>query len=271
MEPDNQQNSGATPGKNPVAPTPLVKTRPSDGADEIIGSTPANPISEPDKTSPNDGAISTSSTPDAVPEPKIAVNEPVAAAPVIPVTTTEAVPDSVPSDSTLTVSKELSIAEKLEAARVAMEGPERAAERQLREKEEKAKMATAELEAQKAIIEKDKEKLELGWISLDNTRTALKKSLEPILAEEVTVEEEEKKCELEEEGAALPEQKQVAEKKRQGLEDKRKEIEQRKWVIQDKVKRIELEIEANTKQYQPLLDEEEKIIEEIDKLKGELI
>ena len=272
MQPNTSANSGQIP------PKAHIKTRPSDGDDMGIPVAPVMPsalVATPTPTEPV--------APVSAPTPASAISQTPLATPVTPTAETPVTPEVVPptskpaepipatTESSGVAKKELTIAEKLEAARVAMEGPERSAERQQREKEQKVESASAELEKQKAKIEKEKEKLELDWIDWDNKRTALKKSLEPILAEETVIEDEEKKDELAEEQSALPEQKQNAEKKRQAIEDKRKEVEARKWVIQDKIKKIELEIEANTKKYQPLLDEEEKIIEKIEELKRELI
>lgn len=247
MEPDIQPNA-TTPGQAPTPVTPgvaQVKTRPSDGTEPEPAAIPVQPVI-PITQNPIPTSLAVPEIPDVVLE-----------TPTSPVPTTD--------------SKEMTIEEKLEAARLAMEGPVRSAERQQREREEMAKSESAKLEAEKEKIEKEKEKLELGWIDLDTTRTSFKKDLEPIMAEETKIEEEEKGVENEEELAALLEQKQAAEKKRQALEDKRKDIEQRKWLIQDKIAKVEKLINENTQKYQPLLDQEEAINDKMDKLKKELI
>jgi len=273
MEPDNSQ---------PIAPLGAstdagVKTHPSDGNSPT-------PAGMPVKTRPSDGET---------PEPVSSVerqesNEmPQTSAPVTPTTQTSPAPIATPVASPLTteplgsttpasghpsLEKEgMTIQEKLEAARVAMEGPDRSAERIKRQTEAKVEEETAELSEEKAELDKKKEKLEIAWIDLDSKRGVFKKELDPILAEEEKIENEDKSAQTEEEATALPAQKQVAEKKRQEKDTARKAIEEKKWVIQDKIAKLEVQIEENTKQYQTLLDDEEKILQKIDELKKELI
>lgn len=239
MEPDNQN----------------IKTRPSDGDPSTAAPiTPARPVSAPVAPANNDTPLPTPPTGTIPADPA-----------------KEAVPETVPVQTTPVPTKELTIEEKLEAARVAMEGPDRSAERIKRETEAKVEEETHELSEEKAVLDKKKEKLELAWIDLDSKRGVFKKELDPILAEEEKIESEERTAETEEEAAGLPAQKQAAEKKRQEKDAARKAVEEKKWVIQDKIAKIEVEIEANTKEYQTLLDEEEKILQKIDDLKKELL
>jgi len=160
------------------------------------------------------------------------------------------------------------ITERLEKARVAMEGPERAAERLQREHEQKIEQERKNLEAQKTAIEKEKEKMEIVWIDLDEKRNSFKRDLEPILVEETKLEDEEKIAELEEEKATMPEEKKAAEKKRQDLQTRRKASEEKKWIIQDKIEQVEKIITQNTEHYQELLSKEEILIQKINDLES---
>ncbi len=173
-------------------------------------------------------------------------------------------------EATKTANAGPDINQKIEAARVAMEGPERSAKRQQEEKEAEVKQALALLDAEKQKTDKQKETLEIAWVGLDEKRGAIKKELQPILDQEKQVEDEEGQLELEEEKAAAPDQKKLVEKKRWDVQDKRKALEQQKWALQDKLIELEKQIGDNTKRYQTLLDEEDAETTKRNKLEGEL-
>lgn len=168
--------------------------------------------------------------------------------------------------TTPAVDEAANLEEKKEIARQAMEGAEWTAKRENEEKTKKTQAAMADLTKRLAEIHTEKEKLELEWISLDDTRRKIRKVLEPILVEEKKIEEEEANLELEEEKAAIPAEKQVVEKKRWAVQDKRKELEQKKWGDEDKMTKIEKTINENTTRYRQLLDEEDKLQTQIDQL-----
>ncbi|MEK7478003.1 MAG: hypothetical protein AAB645_01380 [Patescibacteria group bacterium] len=189
--------------------------------------------------------------------------------PITPLTT--AVADVVPGQEVAKVETVPTLEEKLEAAKVAMEGPERSAKRIHEEKESRVKGEEVQLNTQKAKLDKQKETLELGWIDLDEKRNSVKKDLQPVLDQETKIEEEAKAIEAEEERAALPDQKQLVEKRRWDNEDKRRALEKQKWGWQDKLEKIEKLVEENTKQYQEILDQEEKINAQLSQLETELV
>lgn len=262
MDPNSTQPT--SPAKAPS--DGAVKTRPSDGDPSTDSTGSPQAISG---QAPNPAPAQTAST-----EPVVAPNESTTPNPSLkeegknaPAPATKAVPQT----ATPAPKKELTIEERLEAARLAMEGPERSAGRIKRQTEEKVNEETAELSEEKDVLDKKKEKLELAWIDLDAKRGVLKKDLDPILAEEEKIESEDKSAETAEEVAGLPAQKQAAEKTRQEKDVARKAVEEKKWVIQDKIAKLEGQIDENTKQYQTLLDEEEKILTKIDELKNQLV
>lgn len=141
------------------------------------------------------------------------------------------------------------------------------------ERETRAKTLQSELDsfgARVAEIAKEKEKLELAWIELDNQRRSIRTILNPILNEEKKVETEEIALEIEEGKTGLAADKQIVEKKRWLVQDKRKAIEQKKWEEEDKLAKIEQTIQEDTNRYRVLLDEEEKASKEIEQRKLEL-
>ena len=106
---------------------------------------------------------------------------------------------------------------------------------------------------------KEKEKLELDWVALDDQRKIINQALAPILAREQTAETEEARLELEEVKAAAPQAKQGVEHERWTAQDNRRKAEQEKWGLQEKLFKLEQVIEVNTQKYRALLDQEEAI------------
>lgn len=158
---------------------------------------------------------------------------------------------------------------KREEARVAMEGPERTAKR---ERDEQLKqMQTGQEELQKRLlgIRKEKERLELDWIELDNKRKAIRQVLNPLLDEEKKIETEEADLEAEEAKIGLPQDKRVVEEKRWQVQNHRKELEEKKWTEEDKLIKIEGAIAQNTARYRLLLDEEDQLQTKLDAFKAE--
>ncbi len=162
-----------------------------------------------------------------------------------------------------------SLEEEKATARLAMEGAEWTAKRETEARVKIAKEELAKLDEQLGKIRIEKERLELDWIGLDNTRRQLRKVLEPILVEEKRIEAEEATLETEEERIGASSDKQVVEKKRWAIQDQRKEIEKRKWVEEEKMTAIEKTINENTARYRQLLDEEDKLQTNTEQLKAE--
>jgi hypothetical protein len=205
----------------------------------------------PDETTPAPASPAPSQTTTDVPPPTQAT-EP--AAPVTP-----------PAE------EQISEEEKLERARLAMEGPERAARREAEEKHKALETEKIDLEQRLAGVTKEKEQLELAWVDLDDKRGDMKKILQPILDEEAEIEAEETKAEEEEKKMGLEREKQIIEKKKWLIEDKRRKVEQEKWNVEEKVWKLEEAIDANTKRYRELLDQEEEITTRLEKLKKEVL
>jgi hypothetical protein len=165
----------------------------------------------------------------------------------------------------------LTEAEKLERARLAMEGPERHARREAEEHEHALTAEKQELESKLAAVVKEKEQLELAWVDLDEKRGDFKKLLQPILDEETRIEAEELKTEEEEKNMGLEREKQIIEKKKWLLEDQRRKVEEEKWALEEKMWKLEESLDANTKHYRELLDQEEEINARLAVLNKELL
>lgn len=179
-------------------------------------------------------------------------------------------PNNQPSQTTPPTSnsaaKPASLEEKKETARQAMEGAEWTAKREAETHDRAAKEELGQVESKLVGLRQEKEKLELAWIELDDSRRRLRTVIDPLVAEEKKIEAEEATLESEEE-KALEGDKQVVEKKRQATQDKRRETEQKKWLEEDKLKKIEATITENTTHYRQLLDEEDKLQTRVDQLK----
>ena len=146
---------------------------------------------------------------------------------------------------------------KREEARAAMEGPEWTEKRERSEREKQTLSERETLEHLTADITKQKDKLELDWIALDDQRKIIRETLAPILEREKVAEEEEARLELEEAKTGLPRPKQEIEKNRWAAQDKRRSAEQEKWGLQEKLFKLEQAIEVNTQKYRALLDQED--------------
>lgn len=150
--------------------------------------------------------------------------------------------------------------DKLEAARMAMEGPERTAKRHEEEREEDIKKEIAELDEQLAVIIKDKEGLELKWVELDDKRTTIKKVLDPIKEKEQGIEAEEMALETEEtRQQPFPKEQHATEEKRWLAQETRHKLEGEKWPLEQKIITLDEQVAQNTAAYQKLLDQEEEL------------
>ncbi|OHA60147.1 MAG: hypothetical protein A2589_00510 [Candidatus Vogelbacteria bacterium RIFOXYD1_FULL_46_19] len=160
--------------------------------------------------------------------------------------------------------------DKLEAARLAMEGPERTVKREEEETEKKVRDENSKLEKQLSFIGKQKEKLEINWVVLSGKQSELETLLTPIKQEEEKIELEEDVLEGEEHTTSDVTERQQFEKKRWAVQDKRKDLEKRKWELENKVLVIEADLKKNTDAYQKLLDEEDVINKQIENLEYEV-
>ena len=156
-------------------------------------------------------------------------------------------------------------------AQAALAGSEWTAKQERETKSKTLKSENDTLVQKLAEIAKQKEKLELEWIELDNQRRGIRTILNPLLDEEKKIELEEAGIEAEEAKIGLAGDKQVVEKKRWTNQDKRKEVEKKKWSEEEKLTKIEAIIQANTTKYRALLDDEEKSEKRLEQLKLELI
>ncbi len=173
-------------------------------------------------------------------------------------------------DETVGSPKAKSFKDRLESARLAMEGPERTVKREEAETEHRVKEETERLEKELGLIGRQKEKLEINWVVLDTKQSELKKLLEPIKEDEETIELEEDQLEGEEHTTIDTAQRQEIEKKRWAAQDRRKDLEKRKWEIENKILAIEAELKKNTDDYQKLLDQEEVLSKQVESLEYEV-
>lgn len=170
------------------------------------------------------------------------------------------------NDDATKIADDVSIEDKLQAAKEAMEGPERTAKRAEEEKARSTSEQKGKFEKELAALAKEKEQLEIAWVTFDDQRKAIRLDLNPLLEKEKQIEEAEAKLETEEVTAVVPQTKQAVEKKRWLIQDQRKEVEKTKWGLQEKLWQMEAEIDKNTKHYRELLTQEDKLQEELKKL-----
>ncbi|OHA58865.1 MAG: hypothetical protein A2571_00585 [Candidatus Vogelbacteria bacterium RIFOXYD1_FULL_44_32] len=192
---------------------------------------------------------------------------------VPPVAVTNNVPTQAVSPTAPLAPKEnsaQSFRDRLETAKLAMEGPTRTLKREEDETEAKVKTETADIEKQIALINHKKEKLEINWVVLDTKANELKTLLAPVKQEEEDIELAEDQLEGEEHTTTDVVARQDIEKKRWATQDKRKDLEKRKWELETKVLDIENELKKNTTEYQSLLDEEEVLKKKLETLEYEI-
>ncbi len=153
--------------------------------------------------------------------------------------------------------------EKLQAAKLAMEGPQYTAKREARERDAVVKAKHEQIDARLAEIAQGKEKLETEWIELDEKRAVIKQALAPLLEEEKKSEDAEAALEEQERASVVTPERQQIEQRRYETELTRRKIEEGKWGLENEITQLEKQIEANTTQYRTLLDEEENLHAEL--------
>ena len=141
-------------------------------------------------------------------------------------------------------------------ARKALEGPEWTEKRERSERDKASETERATLEQQLAGILKEKEKLEIDWVTLDDQRKIINQALAPIMERERATETEEARLEIEELKTGVAQAKQGIEQERWTIQDKRRSAEKEKWNLQEKLFKLEQAIEVNTQKYRVLLDQE---------------
>lgn len=160
-------------------------------------------------------------------------------------------------------------AARREQARRALEGAEWTTKRESEERAKTIQEKIATAEKKLAEVRGQKEKLELAWVDLDDQKKSVRLVLNPILDEEKKLEAEEAALETEEAASGVPESKHATEIKRWPIQEKRQAIEKQKWSQEEKIIALDQTIEANTKAYRLLLEEEDKLAAELDKLRLE--
>ena len=173
--------------------------------------------------------------------------------------------------------EEKELEEKKKQAMLAMEGEEgrlhrEALERKKQEEELKAKLQEERTRLGQDLdkLSSDKEKLELKWVELNEKKVPLEKSLEPIVALEIKVEQEESNIEKKEHTTSDPVEKQTTEKMRWEVEDRRRAVEKDRWKLEDEIGKVNAIIKANSDKYQQLLAEEEKAEQRLDEINKNL-
>ncbi|MBI3633757.1 MAG: hypothetical protein HY226_05720 [Candidatus Vogelbacteria bacterium] len=171
--------------------------------------------------------------------------------------------------------EEKELEEKKKQAMLAMEGEEgrlhrESLERKKQEEELKAKLQDERTKLQQELerLSGEKEKLELKWVELNETKAPLEKNLEPIVAQATKVEQEESDIEKKEHSTNDPAERQTTEKMRWEVDDRRRSVEKDRWRLEDEIGKIDAIIKSNSEKYQVLLTEEEKVerrLEEINK------
>lgn len=158
-------------------------------------------------------------------------------------------------------------AARREQARRALEGIDRTNKREVEERVKTIQEQIAAGEKKLAEVRAQKEKLELAWVELDDRKKNVRLILNPLMDEEKKLEAEETVLETEEASTGVPESRHAVEMKRWPIQEKRKEIEQKKWEEEQKIIAIDQVIEANTKAYRVLLEEEDQLVSGLDKLR----
>lgn len=234
-------------------------------------------------TEPNGSVVSASSVP-VVEEkksestntitPPVAETKPAEAtfsAPIMNVAKTPAEQKESPVVTPITLvtnptPAEKELADKLERAKLAMEGPTRTAEREEREHEMDVKSKLANIDKKLTEISKQKEALEITWIKLDENRTGLRKMINPIMERETKLEVDESQLEEQEKNTVGEKERMALEQKRWASQEARHKAEEEKWVYDNRLFKIEDQIKDNTSAYQKILDEETALLSEREKV-----
>ena len=156
-------------------------------------------------------------------------------------------------------------------AMLAMEGENGRRQRELEEQHRKEEELRAKLEFEKTQIEaklhevsKQKEALELEWIKYNNQKTPLETQVQPIISEEKTAEDEERKTEQDEAVAVstpgVPIAKiQDIEVKRWTIQERRHHAEEQKWAFQKQIEALKASMDTLGAAYRKILQDEDAL------------
>jgi len=194
--------------------------------------------------------------PTPVVEEKIKIDNQDEAKKEIPVAVPTTISNEAPNQKTDPVD------EKIERAKLAMEGPERTAKREEREHSTDVKNQLTILEKRLAVIAEEKETLEINWIKLDENRTGLRNMINPIVERETKLEADESQLEEQEKNTVGEKERMTLEQKRWAIQEARHKAEEEKWVYDNRLFKIEDQIKDNTSAYQKILDEETTLLTE---------
>ncbi len=178
---------------------------------------------------------------------------------------------------TTTTAEEKDLAEKKKQAMLAMEGEEGKKHREGLERKQQEEDLKKKLQEERSALEKkieelnvEKEKLELKWVELNEIKAPLEKAILPIVADETKTEKEEGDIEAKEKSVTDPKEKQTVEKMRWEIDDRRRAIEKDRWRLEDEIGKVNDIIKTNSRKYQGVLMEEEKIQQRLDEIKKNL-
>ncbi len=186
-------------------------------------------------------------------------------------TATDPVDNSDATKTEETSTTEESRVDKVRKAKIAMEGFGRTVQRETEEKEEKASAEKNELYKVLDSISHEKEILELTWVNIDDKRTRLKKLLDPVLAREEKIENDEQQLESLEQVTTEAAAKHELEGKRWKTQELRKKLEEEKWLVEEKILKFNEQIEENKKKYQELISQEDKVKQKLKDIDEKLI
>ncbi len=111
----------------------------------------------------------------------------------------------------------------------------------------------AELEKEMGVISKEQEPgllLEKNRVLIDQKNWQQK--LNPLVQQELKIENEQKTLESKEAETNIPQEKQNLEKERWNLDDKRKEIEKQRWAIESELSKLQEEIKKLDEEYKKI-------------------
>lgn len=250
----------------------LTNTPPPTSATAPVSSIPPAPSTANDKSAPT-AVVTGKPQPEEAPkkEASLSASTGLASTPDLAKAASAMTNPQATVDNGLSEPALNELEEKIRLAKLAMEGPERTAKREKGEKEKEIIAEKNKLQSRLAEIDKEKEKLEIAWIDMDQKRAGLKGVINPILEKEKLIETEEAKLEETEAHTLSERDKQAYEKKRAEIETKRQAVEKEKWSYEESLWKIEDEIKVNTTKYQTLLDEEEQLNNKIEDLDQQLI
>ncbi len=120
-----------------------------------------------------------------------------------------------------------------------------------------------------AEIAKLKESIEMNWIVLNEKKKEVEKSLAPVLSHERELEEKKHNLETKEASASGPAARHQIESERWEIERERRKVEEERWKLEREIETTKRPMRELGAKYQKLLEEEERITEELRTTPGE--